>query len=132
MNPFIYEICEYAAGNIPQLSFGSGDTNLKIGDLFSAANGVIAVQSPSVAPDLYTPIRTISIDFYAHNNNSTTAFGQLQDIYDLFHQAHHFDTDSYRVFFSYAAQDIQDLDRDTDGSKVLRLSVVYILASLIS
>lgn len=133
MNPFIHEITNYLAANSnSRFTFGTGNSNLKVGELTQQGNGVFTVSSPSPNPNLYLPVETHLIDFWARNKSSVEAYDDLLFIYNLFHQAHHYNTDNWEVFFSYAGGQVVDTDRDGEGRKVLRLSVVFITRNLIS
>lgn len=132
MRPFIDEICDYISGG---LGIPYGDTNnayLRIGDLQQGVDGVIAIAMPSETPDLYTDVEYYSIDFWASNRSSARAYSDLQRIYKLLHQGDHYLTDNFEVYFSHALGQIEDLDRDGAGSKVLRLGIRFIVRNLIS
>lgn len=133
MTPFIKQICDYLAANSDgALQFGDGNKNLKIGELIRGQEGVFALSVPSLAPDMETPVETHQIDFWASNTETPLAREHLELIYNLFHQNHHYNLNSYHVYFSYASGQIEDLDRDGEGRKLLRLGIVFIIISLIS
>ena len=125
MTQLIQEICELIRDNLG-FTFASGDSYLKIGELTRGTNGVFAISSPSPLPDLYTPIEEEIIDFLAVNTNTKQAYLDLQRIYDFFHQKNHYETDNYYIYFSNSMSQIDDLDRDSEGRKLLKLSVRYI------
>lgn len=127
LEPFIYDICQFIAANSGGMfTFGTGDTNLKIAELVRGQDGVYAVSNGSPEPDLYTAVTTYSIDFFASNKNSATAFQQLQTIYNIFDRRENFSTANFEVYASYPGGQIDDLDRDGENSKILRLSVIFI------
>lgn len=132
MNPFIVDLCTYLAPNIPGLTFGDGNTNFKAGELIRGMDGIFAVDAPSAEPDRYTAVTQRTIDFWAVFRNTETAYNYLLQIYDFLHQKHHYNTTSYTVHFSFAGGQVQDLDRDAEGRKLLKLSVVFIVTGLIS
>ena len=130
--PFIKEICEYIAENSTRFSFGSGDKNLKIGELERGKNGVFAIDSPAPEPDQQTPIEYFAIDFWSINAVSETAYQDLRNIFQLLHQAHHYDTSNWQIYFSHSLGSIEDNDRNIEGRKIYKLSVIFITRSLIS
>ena len=126
-NPFIKEVCQYLADNSGgRFTFGSGTNNLKMGELTRGIDGVFAVQVSGVTPDLSTPIFTTQLDFWATNRNAATAYDDLQYIYQLFHQNISVTTTSYDTYFSYALGQIDDMDRDLEGRKIFKLSILFI------
>lgn len=133
MKPFIEEICEYLADESDgSLTFGDGSSNLKIGELVRGSNGVFAVSSPAPEPDRYTPVSYEQIDFWARYSSTEDCYLILKTIYDLFHQNHHYETDNFHIFFSNATSKPEDLDRDLEGGKLMRLSILFIVRPLIS
>lgn len=132
MKPFVEEICEYIAENSARFTFGTGEGNLKIGELTMGVNGVFAIASPSPEPDRYTDVRTYNIDFWAVNTNTPEAFDDLRIIYNLFHQGHDYETDNFYIYFSHVNGQIDDLDRDGENRKLLRVSIEFLARAIIS
>lgn len=131
--PFVKEICQYLAANSSGVfTFGTGNTNLKAGELVRDVDGVFAVPSPSPEPDRDVIYETHIIDFWARNKNTATAYEQLRTIYNLFHQNHHYPTNLYLIEYSHALGQPEDQDRDAEGGKLLRLSVEFLIRQLIS
>ena len=131
-NPFVYEICTYLANTLADFTFGTGSTNLKIGELLVGEDGVYAQVQPSPAPDKYTPTEEHVIDFWAVNKRSDQAFDHISKLYSLLHKAITYDTSNYHVYLSRALSQPLDLDRDGEGRKVVKLSVLFIVRGLIS
>jgi hypothetical protein len=132
-NLFITDIVTYLAANSGgRFSIEGDNCNLKVGELVRGVEGIYAITSPSPDPNTYTAIETHTVDFWAQRSNSREAFDDLRFIYNLFHQAHHYQTDTYYIHFSYANGQVADLDRDGEGSKLLRIGVTFIIMSLIS
>lgn len=129
---FIRDICEYLADKSATFTFGTGATNLKAGELPRGTDGVFAVASPSPEPDMDTLVEYHNVDFWARNKNTSTALDQMREIYELFHQNHHYVTTNFEVYFSHALGQIEDQDRDLEGGKLLRLSIMFITRQLIS
>ena len=132
MNTFVYQICQYIADNSTLFTFGDGDTSLKVGELERGKQGVFAVGTPSEAPDRYTAVEYQTVDFWSLYKNSAEAYSQLQEIYSLLHQSHHYVLESYMVFFSHASTNIMDMDRDSENRKMLKISVRFIIGTIIS
>ena len=132
MESFAFALCTLLAPNIPGLTFGPGDSNVKVGELVRGIDGVFVVEGASPEPDRYTAVEYHTPDFWAVFKNAKVASDYLRAIYDYLHQKHHYNTDSYTVHFSYCAGQILDLDRDGEGRKMLKLSVAFIITGLIS
>lgn len=132
--PYIKEICQYLADNTGgRFSFGSGTTNnLKLGELVRGVDGVFAVQTATNPPDHYTPIYDYTIDFWAVNRNAQTGYDDLQYIFELFHQNINMTTASFQIYFAYCVSQIEDMDRDSEGRKLWKLTVTFITRNLIS
>ena len=128
---FIDEICTLVANNIAGFTYGTGTANLKVGDLTENVNGVFAKDSPAPDPDRYTPVFYHQIDFWAKNVSTESAYNQLQSIYDYLHQKEAYTLSNYYVFQSFSSS-IQDLDRDGEGRKLLKITVLFIIRNLIS
>lgn len=130
---FINEICHYLADNSDgKFHMAQPDANLVIGNIVRGRNGIFVVESPSAQADIYTPIEYFTLDFFIINQLSDEAIDNSEIIYELFHQEHHYSTTSWRVFFSHATGQPVDLDRDSEGRKVIKLSVLFIAMELIS
>lgn len=130
---FANEIAHYLEDNSSGIfDIGEGDTNLKVGELERGRDGVFIVENLNQPPDPEIPLEYYQLDFMFVNTKSDLAFSQAQFVYDLFHQAHHYDTTSFKIHFSHSVGQIVDLDRDLEGRKLLRLSVLFIAMELIS
>lgn len=127
-NIFVKEICQYLADNSSgRFTFGAGTSNnLKLGELVRGQEGVYAMESPSELPDMYTPVITYTVDFWSVNQNAGTAHEDLQYIFQLFHQNDNITTPSFYSYFAYALNTIVDMDRDGEGRKMFKLTVVFI------
>ena len=131
--PFVKEICQLLATNSSgRFTFGSGNTNLKIGEIIRNVDGVYAIPVPTIAPDKETEVEYYQIDFWRRCKDSATGYDDLQFIQRYFHQKKHYETDNYQVYLSLATSQIQDLDRDAEGGKLLRTSIFFITRYLIS
>lgn len=130
---FLSEVCEYIASNLPgQFTFGMGNSNLKIGEIIRGTNGVYATDAPSPPPDSYTATDYVHIDFTSLDSSSKLAWDRARYIYELFHQNHHWQTQSYYVYYSRADAQIQDMDRTAEGQKMYRATILFTSRRLIS
>lgn len=137
-SPFIHDICTYLAAN-SDFYFGSaadlpgGKTKwLKAGELPRDKDGVYAIADPSPEPDRETGVQYQTISFWARNKNTATAYEQLMEIYNFFHQKHDLPTTNYYVFQAFAEGMPEDQDRDSEGGKLLQISIQFITRYLIS
>lgn len=124
-NPIIQDIANFTANNT---TLTIRDT-IYAGELKRGVNGVFAVAAPSEAPDKETGILYQSVDFWARNEDTGKAFEHLTEIFNLFDRRHHFNTANYFVHFSHNDSNIEDMDKDAEGAKLLKLSVRFILNS---
>lgn len=133
LESFADEICTYLATNSgARFTYGSGNTNLKLGELRSDGQGVYAVTQSSAEPDKYTTVQYLQLDFWARNADSAVAEADLRFIYNLFHKNQNWTTTNFICFFSSAIGGIDDMDRDPEGCKLMRLGINFIYSNLIS
>lgn len=132
MKPFIRAICRYVADRT-SLTFGNGDSaDLRVGELPRDLDGVYAIDAPTIEPDKETPIIYSTIDFWARYKNTETAYAKLNEIYDVLDRMYEYfpnngtSESSFEVYFSHALGQIEDNDRDAEGGKLLKLSVIFI------
>lgn len=125
INPIVRDICRFLAD---YSSLVMRET-LFAGELKMGTNGVFAVAAPSPEPDKETGMIYQSIDFWARNKDTGAAFAHLSEIYNFFDRRHHFETDHYYIHFSHCEGQIEDMDRDIDDAKLLKLSIRFILMS---
>jgi hypothetical protein len=124
-NVIVQDICRFlsvynAAGLVLK-------TNLFAGELKRGVNGVFAVAAPSEEPDKETGIMYQTIDFWARNDDTGAAFAHLTEIYNFFDRRHHYTTDKNYIHFSHCLSQIEDMDRDIENAKLLKLTVRFIL-----
>lgn len=130
MSLLIDEVCEYIDDHSTNFSYGSGSGNLKIGELVLDTNGVFVEASPSPQPDKTTAEERQIIDFTSRDPDSDRAYQLLREIYEIFHRRQNYETDNYHIYFSNALDQPMDLDRDAEGGKVWKLSVLFIYSNL--
>lgn len=124
-NPIIQDIANFTADNtslvIRQTIFA--------GELKRGVDGVFAVAAPSEPPDKETGILYQSVEFWARNSDTAKAFEHLTEVFNLFDRKHHYNTSNYFIHFSHNDSLIEDMDKDAQGAKLLKLSVRFILNS---
>lgn len=125
MDSFAHEIKEYIEDNTTL-------TGLKVGELQYGTEGIYLVQGSVEEPDRETPILYGQIDFWARYTRTETAYEKIFEVNELLHQAYNYSTTTYLIHFSHALGSIDDMDRDGEGRKLLRLSVRFIYYNLIS
>lgn len=106
--------------------------NLMVGEIVRDSNGVYLQSEPSPEPDRYTPLEKHVISFNARNTDPVQAYEDLRYIYNLLDRRRHYQTTNYDVHYSIPQGQILDLDRDGNGGKLLKLSVLFINTTLIS
>jgi len=124
-SPIVKDVCKF----LSDYSSLTLKTDLFAGELKRGVNGVFAIAAPSEAPDKETGIIYQSIEFWARNDDTEKAFTHLTEIYNFFDRRHHYSTDHYFIHFSHCESQIEDMDKDSENAKLLKLSVRYILNS---
>ncbi len=131
-NPIVKDICAFlgvynTVGLKLKSQSGANQPTLFAGELQRGVNGVFAVAAPSEEPDKETGIIYQSIDFWSRNSDTGQGFVHLSEIYNFFDRRHHYSTDHYFIHFSHCETQIEDMDKDSEGAKLLKLSVRFIL-----
>ena len=127
MKPFIFEITGYLADSSSRFIFGDGNTNLKVGEMSRGDDGVYTLSQPSIEPDRYTGIEYHGIDFIGINKSTAVAYEDLQEVYKIFDRNIAYESPNYHVYYSHAMGQVSDSGRDSEGRKMLRLSVLFIV-----
>lgn len=122
-NPIVRDLCRFLA----DYSSFTMQQDLWAGEIKRGLNGVFAIAAPSEQPDKETGIAYQSIEFWARNDDTGKAFEQLGEIYNFFDRRHHYSSDHYFIHFSHCEGQIEDMDRDLENAKLLKLSVRFIL-----
>lgn len=122
-NKIVQDICRFLAD---YTSLTMRET-LFAGELKRGVDGVFAVAAPSEQPDKETGIMYQSIEFWSRNKDTAKGFDNLAEIYNFFDRRHHYNTDNFYIYFSHCEGQIEDMDRDIDNAKLLKLSVRFIL-----
>jgi hypothetical protein len=121
--PIVQDICRF----LSDYSSFTLRTDLFAGELKRGVNGVFAVAAPSDEPDKETGILYQTVDFWARNDDTGKAFDHLTEIFQFFDRRHHYSTDNYYIHFSHCLSQIEDMDRDVENAKLLKLTVRFIL-----
>jgi len=124
-NPIIQDIANFTADNT---SLTIRET-IFAGELKRGVDGVFVVAAPSEPPDKETGILYQSVDFWARNADTAKAFEHLTEIFNLFDRRHHYTARGYFIHFSHHDSMIEDMDKDAEGAKLLKLSTRFILNS---
>ena len=134
-NPVVKDICRFlgdynTVGLKMKSQVGAGEQeNLFAGELKRGVDGVFAIAAPSEQPDKETGIIYQNVDFWARNKDTGKAFEHLSEIFNFFDRRHHYNTDHYYIHFSNCESVPEDMDRDSENAKLLKLSVRFILNS---
>lgn len=131
-NPIVKDICHFlgdynTVGLKLESQSGSDEANLFAGELKRGIDGVFALAAPSQEPDKETGILYQSIDFWSRNTDTGQGFIHLSEIFNFFDRRHHYNTDNYFIHFSHCEAQVEDMDKDQNGAKLLKLSVRFIL-----
>lgn len=124
-NPIIQDIANFTADNT---SLTIRET-IFAGELKRGVDGVFVVAAPSEPPDKETGILYQSVDFWARNADTAKAFEHLTEIFNLYDRRHHYTARGYFIHFSHHDSIIEDMDKDAEGAKLLKLSTRFILNS---
>lgn len=104
-------------------------TNAKAGELPEGRDGIYCVAAPSDEPDRYTGVIYQTIDINARYATDEKAWDVMRSIYPLYQKGEHYETENCYIYYSNPLGQIEDLDRDAEGNKLLKLSVQFILRS---
>lgn len=125
--PLIREIAQL----MQQWGVGTVGTDIFIGELPQGiTEGLLMIYAPSPNPHAYIDTEYVIIDFWYRAPGTSEALKKLRDIYNLLHRRHHYTTTNWLVEFSQAIGNINDVDRDREGGKLLRLSIQFICRNL--
>lgn len=102
-------------------------TDLFVGEIPRDVDGLYMLASPSPEPDKETGIIYQDVDFWTRYTNDATGFAKLRTVYNFFDRRHHYTTNNYYVHFSHALTQIEDMDRDAEKAKLLKLTVMFIM-----
>lgn len=96
----------------------------------SPAEGLLILEVPSPPPHQYVDTEYTVIDFWYRSPKTDRGHAKLEEIYELFHRQYNLTLGNWYIYFSRALGSIQDVDRDREFGKLLRLSVQFICRNL--
>jgi len=131
-DPFIQKLADYVVSQSSRFTTGSGDHNLKLGEIEAGHDGVFLVADLGDAPDEYTPVENEAVSFWCVNTDEYTAHQDALTIYYMLHQGQNYPIDSYYIYFSRAQSKPQDLGRNRENKKMFKVTILFISRSLIS
>lgn len=106
---------------------GTVGSDIYVGELpEDPANAILVVSAPSGTQEMYFDVRNITIDFWVRNKKTDSANSKIQEIFDTLHIGQNYDLENYHIYFSHAVSNIEDLDKDSIGRKLLKLSIRFI------
>lgn len=102
-----------------------------VGDLPATTNEAIYIlTSPSPQPKKYVDTEYHVLDFWARSPSSVNAKALLRKVYELYHGRYGFVLGKWSVYYANALGQIQDVDRDENGGKLVRLSIQFTVRNL--
>ena len=120
---------------LQQSGIGTVGTNIFIGQLpAKVENAIMLVAVPSPEPDKDTGIEYQNFEVWSRYKEYSDGYDKLQAVFDLLNRRDDYYLPSYEMYFTHALGRIEDLDRDIEGRKLLKLSfrVIYRQLDLIS
>ena len=132
MKSFIESLLEHVDSRT-SLTFGDGNSDLKLQELPRDVDGVYAIDSPAPEPDRETPWRYATVTFWARYRNSATCYEKLNEIYDIIERNYQYEvgTDTkYLVAFSHCITGIENQDRDQENGGLYSLATYFIYRPL--
>ena len=105
--------------------------NLYIGELPQKVENCISMVS-TVSPQPSSSIGYYEqhVDFWARFRKTDEGYSALQSIFDFLHRKVAYETDNHYIYVSLATGLIDDMDRDEEGRKMLRLGFRFIYRNL--
>lgn len=129
----IVEVCRDAASH-GFGTFGTSDPDARTifyGDMpDTVVEGILLIDVPSPPPEQYIDTEYLIIDFWAKSAHTERAKALLRDIYNTYHRRYNWDTDNWHIYWSKALGNISDGGRDSENSKLVRLSVQFMCRNL--
>lgn len=124
-------IIDEIATLLQQSGVGTVGTNIYIGQLpQDVEDAIMLLAVPSPEPDKYTGIEYQDFDIWARFKTTDDAYNKLHEIFLLLDRRDAYTLPSYEVYFIHALGRIEDLDRDIEQRKLLKLSFRAIYRNL--
>lgn len=92
--------------------------------------GLVVLDVPSPPPHQYVDMEYPVLDFWVRSPHTDRAHAKLDLVYQVLHRNYAWRTGGWYVHWSHALGSIQDVDRDLEGGKLLRLSIQFICRNL--
>lgn len=92
--------------------------------------GINIIEVPSPPPHVYVDTEYPVLDFWARSSHTDRAHNLLELVYSLLHRKNGYATANWTIYNSSALGSIVDVDRDSEGGKLYRLSIQFIVRNL--
>lgn len=96
----------------------------------TAEEAIWLIEVPSPPPHQYIDTEYTVIDFWSRSGHTDRARALLELVYNNFHRRYGYRTANWTIYLSRALGGIVDVDRDTEGGKLFRLSIQFICRNL--
>ena len=120
---FPQEIADYLEDN----GIGTVGTDILIGDFSQdSPDGIYLVTVASPAPSNALDTEHHNVDIYCRFSSTSAGYDKLRAVYDLLHRDANFTLTTWYVYLAEARSQIEDLGRDSQDRKLLRLAFHFI------
>lgn len=134
LNDFLLELATFLQGAGAGTLYNSQTNptgNLFTGQLpYEAHTGIFVVYTPGPAPHQYVDTEKILIDIWSRDSKSDVAYERLRKVYEILHRNANYPLQNWYVYFSEVTGSISDFDRDSEGGKLLKISVLFTARNL--
>lgn len=89
-------------------------------------NALMLSAVPSGVQEPYYKIYNQNIEVWSRNQDTEAGFNKLEEVFDLLHQADHFETDNIYIYFSYAIDSLDSYGRD-DNDRALHKTIFNVI-----
>lgn len=100
------------------------------GEQAPVTDALLLLPVPSPAPHQYIDTEYPVIDIWARSPHSDRAIAMLHAVQEQYHRDGGYSFTNWHIYFSRALGTIVDVDRDTEGGKLFRLSVQFLCRNL--
>ncbi len=92
--------------------------------------GINIIEVPSPPPHGYVDTEYLVLDFWARSSKTDRAHNLLELVYSYLNRKNGYATANWSIYNSSALGSIVDVDRDSEGGKLYRLSIQFICRNL--
>lgn len=92
--------------------------------------GIFIIETPSPPPHQYIDTEYPVLDFWARSSHTDRAHNLLDLVYGYLHRKNGYATANWNIYNSSALGAIVDVNRDSEGGKLYRLSIQFICRNL--